>query len=138
VAELRPIILQWSRFAAVGVSNTVLSTIVFGLLVRAGLHYVPASAIAFTLGALNSYVLNRRFTFRSTAARTPELGRFALVQVVGLATDLVLLSAAVDGLGLPRVAAQIMVFPAASAVTFVLARQWAFRSPAVVAAAGSG
>ena len=136
--KVRRIALQWSRFAAVGVSNTALSTVVFGLLVRAGLHYVPASAVAFSLGALNSYVLNRRFTFRSHAPRAPELGRFALVQLVGLAADLVLLSAAVGGLGLPRLAAQILVFPAASAMTFVLSRQWAFRSPMPAAAAGTG
>jgi putative flippase GtrA len=128
---------QWLRFAAVGVSNTVLSTVVFGLLIRAGLHYLPASAVGFSLGALNSYVLNRRFTFRSRAARAPELARFVFVQLIGLVTDLVLLAAAVDGIGLPRLAAQVLVFPAASAVTFILCRQWAFRSPQRVPAAGT-
>jgi putative flippase GtrA len=128
---------QWSRFAAVGVSNTALSTLVFGLLTRAGLHYLPASAVAFSLGALNSYALNRRFTFRSRAARAPELGRFVFVQLIGLAIDLVLLSVAIDGIGLPRLAAQVAVFPAASAVTFVLCRQWAFRTPQRVQAAGT-
>jgi putative flippase GtrA len=128
---------QWLRFAAIGVSNTALSTVVFGVLVRVGLHYLPASAVAFSLGALNSYVLNRRFTFRSSAARAPELGRFAFVQLIGLTMDLVLLAAAVDGIGLPRLAAQVLVFPAASAITFVLCRQWAFRGPQRVPATGT-
>ena len=130
--------VQWLRFAAVGVVNTAVSTAVFALLVDAGAHYVPASAIAFTLGALNSYVLNRRWTFRSHASRMPELGRFACVQAAGLVVDLVLLHAAIGGVGLPRLPAQLLVFPAASAVTFVLSRQWAFRGQRQAPVAGIG
>ena len=130
--------MQWMRFAAVGVVNTAISTVVFASLVHAGADYVPASAIAFTLGALNSYILNRRWTFRSRVSCMPELGRFACVQAAGLAVDLVLLHAAIGDLGLPRILAQLLVFPAASAVTFVLSRQWAFKGRRQAPAAGIG
>ena len=130
--------LQWVRFAAVGVTNTVLSIAVYGLLVHAGLQYLTASAIAFALGALNSYVLNRRWTFRSSAPRAAELGRFICVQLIGLGTNLASLAVLVGGAHVPRLAAQLLVFPLASLVTFALSRQWAFRDSRRVQAAGTG
>lgn len=125
---MRPIIGQWLRFVAVGVSNTLLSTVVFAALFHLGLHYLLASSVAFAIGALNSYVLNRRWTFRSRDRRAPELARFACVQAVGLGVDLALLSALVELTGVPHVVAQVLAFPAASVVMFVLSRQWAFRT----------
>jgi len=116
---------QGLRFAAVGASNTLLSWCAYALLTAAGTPYQPASALAFGLGALNSYALNRRWTFRSRAARGPELTRFAAVQCVGLGLDLTLLDVLLDA-GMHHLVAQALVFPAASAVMFGLSRQWAF------------
>lgn len=130
--------LQWFRFAVVGVTNTLLSTAAYGLLVRSGLQYLAASAIAFALGALNSYALNRRWTFRSSAPRATELGRFLCVQLIGLGTNLASLALLVDGAHIPRLAAQLLVFPLASLVTFGLSRQWAFKGSQQMQAAGTG
>jgi putative flippase GtrA len=131
------IALQWLRFAVVGVSNTLLSTGVFAALFHFGVAYLLASTLAFTLGALNSYTLNRRWTFRSHARRAPELARFLAVQGVGLGVNLALLAVLVELVGIHHVFAQLLAFPAASFITFALSRQWAFNS-AHWTAAGTG
>ena len=133
---MRLVLVQWLRFVAVGVSNTLLSTLVFAALFHLGVHYLLASSVAFALGALNSYVLNRRWTFRSRDRRAPELARFACVQIVGLGVDLALLSGLVELAGIPHVVAQVLAFPAASVVMFALSRQWAFKTGRT--AVGSG
>jgi putative flippase GtrA len=133
---VRLVLVQWLRFVAVGVSNTLLSTLVFAALFHLGVHYLLASSVAFALGALNSYVLNRRWTFRSRDRRAPELARFACVQIVGLGVDLALLSGLVELAGVPHVVAQVLAFPAASVVMFALSRQWAFKTGRT--AVGSG
>jgi putative flippase GtrA len=133
---MRLVLGQWLRFVAVGVSNTLLSTLVFAALFHLGVHYLLASSVAFALGALNSYVLNRRWTFRSRERRAPELARFTCVQIVGLGVDLALLSGLVELAGIPHVVAQVLAFPAASVVMFALSRQWAFKSART--AVGSG
>jgi putative flippase GtrA len=135
---MRRIVAQWLRFVAVGVTNTLLSTAVFAALFHLGVHYLLGSALAFTLGALNSYALNRRWTFRSQAPRGPELARFVCVQAVGLGVNLALLAGLVELAGLPHVLAQLLAFPVASVITFALSRQWAFRPPAHLRAVGTG
>ena len=121
------IVAQWLRFAAVGVSNTLLSTAVFAVLFHLGVPYLLGSALAFALGALNSYTLNRRWTFRSRAPRGPELARFVCVQAVGLGVNLALLAALVEVASIQHVFAQVLAFPVASIITFALSRQWAFK-----------
>jgi putative flippase GtrA len=117
---------QLVRFGIVGCSNTLLSWCAYALLVSAGIPVLPASGIAWTLGALNSYVQNRRWTFRSQARRTPELARFAAVQCAGLALDLVLLQALTRDAGVHHLLAQALVYPVTMVATFLLSRQWAF------------
>jgi putative flippase GtrA len=122
----RPAVVQWLRFATVGGSNTLLSWCLYAGLVRVGVHYLLASSVGFAVGALNSYALNRRWTFRSRGRRLPEALRFGVVQCVGLAVDVWLLYALVHGVGIYHLLAQALVFPAASALTFLLSRHWAF------------
>jgi putative flippase GtrA len=117
---------QWLRFATVGGSNTLVSWCVYAALVRLGVPYLLASGLAFALGALNSYSLNRRWTFRSRDRRLPEALRFGVVQCIGLGVDVFLLRALVHDAGIHHLVAQALVFPVASALTFVLSRQWAF------------
>jgi putative flippase GtrA len=119
-------LVQWLRFAAVGVVNTLLSLGVYAVLVWLGLHYLVASSLAFAVGVVNSYALNRRWTFRSRDRRAPEALRFVAVQAVGLGVDVGLLYLLVDRVGIQHFIAQALVFPAASAATFLLSRYWAF------------
>ncbi len=123
------VLRQWLRFCTVGGLNTLLSWVLYALLAGAGVPYLAASGIAFAAGAVNSYALNRRWTFRSRGRRSPEIARFAVVQAVGLATDVLLLDALVHDAGVHHLIAQALVFPVASAVTFALSRNWAFARP---------
>lgn len=120
------LLLQWLRFVVVGAGNTALSWCVYAVLEHVGVHYLLASGLAFVLGALNSYVLNRRWTFRSRGRRGPEAVRFGVIQCVGLGIDVALLYVLTQDAGVHHLIAQALVFPMASAVTFGLSRQWAF------------
>ena len=122
----RVVLGQLVRFGIVGCTNTLLSWCAYALLVWAGVHNLVASGIAWTLGALNSYVHNRRWTFRSRGRYAPELVRFGAVQCAGLAIDVVLLHALTRDAGVNDLVAQALVYPATTVATFLLSRQWAF------------
>jgi putative flippase GtrA len=117
---------QMLRFGIVGVGNTALSWCAYALMVHFGIAILLASGIAWTSGALNSYVLNRRWTFRSRGRRAPELLRFGAVQIAGLALDVVLLDALTRDAGIHHLIAQALVYPVTTIAAFVLVRLWAF------------
>lgn len=71
------------RFLAVGVLNTLLSAVIMFVLYD-GFHlgYWLSSAVSYAVGAVVSFFLNRRFTFKSDAALLPAALRFALTVAV--------------------------------------------------------
>jgi putative flippase GtrA len=64
-----PLVGQFVKFGIVGVTNTLLTLAVYTLLLEVlRLYCVAASGIAFAVGTVNSFLLNRRWTFGSTGA----------------------------------------------------------------------
>jgi putative flippase GtrA len=129
-----PPIHQFARYAAVGVLNTVVTLAAYHALLVAGTHFRLASAVGYTLGGLTSYAANRAWTFAGQHGSHRRAGpRFLVVFVLGLVTDVVLISLLVEDLEVAKLAAQLLVAPVVAVQGFVLARQWAFRPPAPVA-----
>lgn len=80
--KLKNLLIQRSLFIflAIGVMNTLLNWALMLLLYnRLGLNYWGASAIGFLVTSALSFVLNRRFSFRSAGRLGGDLARFALV-----------------------------------------------------------
>jgi putative flippase GtrA len=119
------VVWQFGRFLLVGVSNTLISLVTYLLLLEAGVPYWLAAAAAFAAGAVNGYVLNRRWTFAAddtTAARV----RYVLVQACGLGATSGLLSLLVAGAGLGERVAYLLVLPVVTVGTFSANRVWTF------------
>lgn len=57
-------IWQFVKFALVGVSNTLISEIIYGILVFFRMHYIPASFIGFSLSVINAYYWNNKYVFK--------------------------------------------------------------------------
>ena len=101
---------QLARFLIVGVGNTIISFVVYRLLLGAGAWYVVAAPLAFAVGALNGYIFNRRWTF---AARDTTRARvlYVTVAAAGALSTSVLVLLFVDGFGLGRVWAYVVAIP---------------------------
>jgi putative flippase GtrA len=115
---------QFARFLVVGVGNTVLSFIVYRVLLAFGAWYVVAAPLAFAAGAVNGYVLNRRWTF---SARDSTRARilYVAVQVTGaLSTSLLVPLFVAAGVG--KVGAYLAAIPPVTVCMFVANRVWTF------------
>ena len=60
-------ILQFIKFALVGVSNTLISEGVYAILIFFRMHYIPASFIGFSLSVINAYYWNNKYVFKENA-----------------------------------------------------------------------
>jgi putative flippase GtrA len=117
------------RFGLVGMSNTLLTVSLFVLLTHAGVAPTVASACGFALGAGNGYVWNRAWTFRA-AGGPAVLGRYVAVQALGAALSAAGVALATTDLELRRLAAEVLVLPPVTIVTYLLARRVVFLQPA--------
>src|SRR5258707_12718750 len=80
-----PVLVQFVKFGTVGVSNTLLTFIVYTLLLKVfGVWYLAASAIGFLVGAINGFLLNRRWTFKEHVGDALTPVRWGIVQGCGL------------------------------------------------------
>jgi putative flippase GtrA len=119
---------QFFRFLSVGVLNTAVQYVVFALLYRvAHVNYLIASAAGYCLGMINSYFLNRRWTFASgNAAVAREAARFVTVNLLALGTNTALLFLLVSTQNVRPLFAQIWAIAGSLIVNFLLNRLWTF------------
>jgi putative flippase GtrA len=116
---------QLVRFLLVGVGNTVLSFVVYRLLLALGTWYAIAAPLAFAVGAVNGYVFNRRWTFvarDSTRARV----LYVVVQGTGALSTSMLVLLFVRAAGTGRVWAYLAAIPPVTLCMFAANRLWTF------------
>jgi putative flippase GtrA len=141
-----------ARFALVGCTNFVVSFTAFFLsfnylpaatvaslagLVGAGSTSHPpqaavANVIAYLAGMVNSFLLNRSWTFRATTGNAlPQAWRFGVVSLFSLTMGTLVTFALVDVLGLPSLAVWIPLTAVVVVVNYLGCKHWAFAPRAV-------
>ena len=86
---------QFARFVVTGFLNTGIDFVALYLLIQlsgysTGVHYSIFKGISFTLATVNSYLLNKFWTFGAgrSGGGVNELGRFVAVALVALAVNI--------------------------------------------------
>jgi putative flippase GtrA len=121
-------VVQFVKFGIVGVSNTLLFFAVYTLLLKLGVWYLAASGIGFTVGAVNGFLLNRRWTFAGHVGDALTPVRWTVVQGCGLLLNLALVAGCVEVLGLDKFLGQAIAIGVVVVVTFLANRAWTFRT----------
>jgi putative flippase GtrA len=123
-----PVVVQFVKFGLVGVSNTVLAFAIYTVLLKVfGVWYLAASAIGFIVGAVNGFLLNRRWTFAGHVGDSLTPVRWGVVQGCGLALNEGLLYLFVDGAGVEKLLGQAFATVIVTVLTFFVNRAWTFR-----------
>lgn len=126
-----PTVRQFVKYGVVGASNTLLTFFTYTVLEKlVGVNYLIALPLGYGVGSLNSYILNRHWTFQARdIAHTTAGTRFAIVQLVAIAANEMLLYVLVHRLGVEKIAAQAILTVPILAVTFCANRWWSFARP---------
>lgn len=126
----RPLTQQVPLFAVVGAAAT-LTHVAVALVARelGGLGPLDANVAGYLVAVGVSYLGNARLTFGRRARDGAQFLRFMGVSLLGLALTQGLTWLLVERLGSPFWAGLAVVAVAVPALSFVLARLWAFRTP---------
>jgi len=141
-----------ARFAVVGCTNFVVSFTAFYL----SFNYLPvgavgaltalfgsggapthppqaavANVIAYLAGMVNSFLLNRNWTFRASGSALPQAVRFAIVSLFSLTMSTVVTFGLVDVLGFPSLAVWLPLTAVVVVVNYLGSKYWAFAPPAI-------
>lgn len=87
-------VTQLFRYVITGASTFLVDYLLLFLLEMAGVHYLPAAALSFTVGITCNFVLTKFFAFKAvdpTVGPTAEVAVFVAISVGGLVLTTVLM-----------------------------------------------
>jgi len=116
------------KFGFVGALNSGIDFTVFALLLSVGCEELPAQCAAYTCGVANSYLMNRSWTFKDSAADKGHLFRFLAVNATLLLLTSVVLHACMDSLAWPLWLGKLAATGSGSILNYAGSRLWVFRA----------
>lgn len=124
--------MQFVKFCIVGVSNFLISYVIYSILVLRGYSKEFSNLMGFLISVLNSYYWNSRYVFKETEPKQRSwikslLKTYMSYLFSGLVLTELLLILWVDILGIPQLLAPILSLFITTPVNFIANKLWAFR-----------
>ena len=125
-------IMQFVKFGMVGLSNTLISYVVYVVLVAMNWHYLLASLMGFLISVVNAFYWNNKYVFKTEEGEKRALWRsffktFTSYAGTGLILHNILLILWVDLLGLHEMLGPILNLFITIPLNFLLNKYWAFK-----------
>ena len=127
-----PLFKQFSRFAITGSINAAIDFLVYLGLTRLfhfwSNHLVWATTLAFITANINSYLMNRYWTFQSrTMPSTVEYTKFFIVSIIGLSINVLIFHYLVYWFEIHDIYAKVIVAGIVLIWNFSINKLWTFR-----------
>lgn len=125
-------VIQFLKFGAVGLSNTLIHYVVFLLCISLSFHYLAANALGFIISVTNAFYWNNKYVFAAEgkakrnifAAYVKMVLAYALT---GIVLNSFLLYIFIDKLNIPGYLAQIIILCITVPLNFVINKFWSFK-----------
>lgn len=118
---------QFTRYIVVGLASNAALYLLYLLATWLGAGPKSAMTGLYILGVLQTFVFNKKWSFRFAGAAAPAMVRYTMVYVVGYVINFIALMLLVDQAGMPHqwVMAGLVAF---MAIFFFLGQKfWVFR-----------
>lgn len=123
-------ILQFFKFAIVGVSNTLIAYVAYVILIELGIYYLLASVLSFLISVINAYYWNNKYVFQADENISWIIIFIRTVLAyagTGLILNNVLLYLWVDVCGINELLAPILNIFITTPINFLINKYWAFK-----------
>lgn len=118
------------RFSMVGMANTLVDFLMFTLFHGlVGLSYITSQVIGYSFGILNSFVLNRKWTFEDVNSNKKtfhELLQFIVVNLISLSITIITMNFLIKGLNLNVYVSKIIATIISQITNFLAYKLWVF------------
>lgn len=117
---------QFIRYAIVGLASNAIIYALYLVLTRLGMGPKLAMSLLYCIGMLQTFVFNKKWSFRFGGAATPALVRYATVYAAGYGINFLALMLLVDQAGLPHQRVQGVMILVVAFMLFLAQRYWVF------------
>ncbi|MEK5024418.1 MULTISPECIES: GtrA family protein [unclassified Paenibacillus] len=124
--------IQFLKFNAVGLLNTLIDFAVFTLLHSLGMMNTPAQIISYSAGTANSFFWNKKVTFKDKSQANKDsfdrmqLVRFIILNLVVLGISVLLMHLLTDKFGVQVLISKVLVTFVTVIINFFGSRKWVF------------
>jgi putative flippase GtrA len=117
---------QFFRYAVVGLASNLVNYLLYLLVTWFGLGPKTSMTWLYLLGVLQTFVFNKKWSFRFPGAAAPALVRYAAAYAVGYVVNFLALMLLVDQVGLPHQLVQGVMILVVAVMLFLAQRYWVF------------
>ncbi|MFC3750408.1 GtrA family protein [Paenibacillus sp. GCM10012306] len=128
----RAAFIQFLKFNAVGLLNTLIDFVVFTLLHSLGMMYGLAQVFSYSAGTANSFILNKKVTFRDSSRSGKsgfdriQLLKFIILNLAVLGISLLLMQVLTERFGVQVLLSKVLVTFVTVVINFFGSRKWVF------------
>lgn len=120
--------LHYLKFFIVGGLNTAIDFLVFSLLSYLDVYYIIAQCISYGCGVVNSYLLNRTWTFQQQGKRSKyEFPKFTMLNLFTLIVTSFLLTVFHYRFNISLPYSKILVTVVSVGLNYIGTRFWVFK-----------
>ncbi|URZ00148.1 GtrA family protein [Clostridium felsineum] len=118
---------EFFKFCITGAMNTLISMLSYFILLKIGVYYILANVISYFIGMINSYILNRKWVFKSKDPLITTAFKFCCVNVVALGLSTLILYLFVTILRIDKFVAQLLTTTIIMLINYVSNKFFAFK-----------
>lgn len=125
---MKSAIIQLIKFGIVGVSNTLISLIVYYILIFVGVNYLVANITGYIISSIWGYLLNKIWVFKENRCDTKSsMLKYYLIYSSSLLINLLCMYILVDKLNISEIVSPILTLCITIPYNFILNKAWAFK-----------
>lgn len=128
----RDSVIQFLKFSIVGLSNTIVSYLVYAALLFIGVNYIVANIVSYFVGVINSFYWNNKYVFDNERSDLSSLissfsKLLASSAFTGLIINNILLYFWVSVLGISSILGPLLNLFVTYPLNYILSKYWAFK-----------
>ena len=120
---------QLIRYLIVGLASNAVIYVGYLFLTQLGMGPKLAMSLLYGVGVLQTFVFNKKWSFRFEGAAAPALVRYATVYALGYFIQFLSLALLVDRMGLPHQWVMGVLILIVAMFLFLAQKLWVFRHP---------
>ena len=119
--------VQLIKFNIIGIINVAVTYSLFSLLVFIGVHYIIALIVEYAVGITNSFIFNKRITFKNTQKTSfIMISKMLIAYMISFFLSMGLLILFIDTAGMNKYLARLITIAIVGGFSFLMQKFFVF------------